>query len=397
MAGENSPTASTITSNPVNSGILGGVLSRVFSPKELEEIKAGLAGLSTSEDKNTQSILPSISSPTDADAKIRAFWVRNFDREPTQKELNKWRPRLIKAQKANPARQTYTRVGDRVVQTTVSGLDADEWLTKEVASDPVLSKELEKVELTPKDVAQKARDKQAYEKALAAAGGDPNAAATLEQTTQYGIDIRALKNRIKAAADKAGAVYDEADLATWAKEAYDTNQDSDAFTFQNFIDSKLKFTGGQYKGAALDSFIELRNTAIANGLDIDKAFGGQVEGWIKAINDGANIEQFKQTIRNVAKIGMPEKIASLIDQGVDLQTIYSPYQNIMESVLELPRGSVTLDDPVLRSAIGPDKEMTIYEFQRSLRKDPRWERTNQAREEVSANVLGVLQDFGFQG
>jgi hypothetical protein len=48
-------------------------------------------------------------------------------------------------------------------------------------------------------------------------------------------------------------------------------------------------------------------------------------------------------------------------------------------------------------AIGPEKEMSIYDFQRTLRKDPRWQYTNNAREEASTAVLGVLRDFGFQG
>ncbi len=392
------PTA-TPAPNPVNTGILGGVLSGVFDrPGELESILSEISGLTASKDKNTQTTRPSISSTTDANAKIRAFWVKNFDRQPTEKELNKWRARLIKAQKANPSKQSYTRVGDQIVQTSVSGLNVDEWLSTEVASDPVLSKELEKVALTPREVAQRADDKAAYERALAQAGGNPSAISALEGTTQYGLDLRAIKNRIQAAADKAGAIYDENDLLTWAKEAYDTNQDSDAFTLQKFLDSKFKFGGkAGYKGEALDSYTQLRDTAFANGLDLNKAFGGQVDGWIKAINDGANIDQFKQTIRNVAKIGMPDKVAGLIDQGVDLQTIYSPYQNVMESILELPRGSVTLDDPTLRGAIGPDKEMTIYEFQRALRKDPRWQYTDNARESVSNAALGVLRDFGFMG
>ena len=59
--------------------------------------------------------------------------------------------------------------------------------------------------------------------------------------------------------------------------------------------------------------------------------------------------------------------------------------------------SITLDDPVLRSAIKPDGEVSIYDFQRQLRQDPRWQYTNNAREEVSNSVQRVLKDFGFMG
>ena len=69
----------------------------------------------------------------------------------------------------------------------------------------------------------------------------------------------------------------------------------------------------------------------------------------------------------------------------------------MAKVLEVDAGSIKLDDPTLRAAIGPDKEMPIYEFERALRKDPRWQYTDTAREEVSDVALGVLRDFGFTG
>ncbi len=69
----------------------------------------------------------------------------------------------------------------------------------------------------------------------------------------------------------------------------------------------------------------------------------------------------------------------------------------MASVLEINPETISLDDPTLRSAIGPDKEMSLFDFKRELRKDPRWERTENAREEVSNSVLKVLQDFGYQG
>jgi hypothetical protein len=69
----------------------------------------------------------------------------------------------------------------------------------------------------------------------------------------------------------------------------------------------------------------------------------------------------------------------------------------MASVLELDPSSIKLNDQTLRSAIGMNGEMPIYEFQRQLRKDARWQYTNNARKEVSDSVTKVLQDFGFVG
>jgi hypothetical protein len=69
----------------------------------------------------------------------------------------------------------------------------------------------------------------------------------------------------------------------------------------------------------------------------------------------------------------------------------------MAAVLEVAPDSINLNDGTLRSAIGPEKEMSLYDFQRVLRKDPRWQYTDNARAEASDSVLKVLKDFGFQG
>jgi hypothetical protein len=93
---------------------------------------------------------------------------------------------------------------------------------------------------------------------------------------------------------------------------------------------------------------------------------------------------------------MPDNIKKMLADGTDLETIYAPYRNTMASLLELDPKSIDINDTTLRTAIG-DKELPIYEFRRILKKDPRWQYTNNARAEVSDKVLRVLQDFGFQG
>jgi hypothetical protein len=142
---------------------------------------------------------------------------------------------------------------------------------------------------------------------------------------------------------------------------------------------------------------DLEKTARANGLDLDKNFGTVVDTWVKRVDNGEDIDIFKNLIRNTAKIGLPDKVSGLLDNGVDLDTVYSPYKRLMASTLEVSPDSISIDDPTLRMAIGPDKEMSLYDFQRSLRKDPRWQYTDQARKSVSEAALGVLRDFGFTG
>jgi hypothetical protein len=164
------------------------------------------------------------------------------------------------------------------------------------------------------------------------------------------------------------------------------------------IRAKFSYAPGKtLGGAAGGALASLKATAAANGLDFDKQFGTQAQTWLSKILQGESPDTFKNVIRQTAKLGLPEKVGSLLDLGVDLETIYSPYKNVMSSVLEINPQTIGLDDKTLRSAIGPDKEMTIYDWERALRKDPRWQYTNNARQEVSGIGLNVLQQLGFQG
>lgn len=139
---------------------------------------------------------------------------------------------------------------------------------------------------------------------------------------------------------------------------------------------------------------DLSSTIKANGLTLPES---QIDQWTKDIQNGTNIDVVKNQIRNIAANGMPDHIKQLLNTGVDLESVYAPYKSTMAAVLEVPTTSITLNDPLLRSAIGPDKEMSVYDFKKALRKDPRWQYTNNAKDEVASSVTKVLQDFGFQG
>jgi hypothetical protein len=139
---------------------------------------------------------------------------------------------------------------------------------------------------------------------------------------------------------------------------------------------------------------DLMETATNNGLTLSQS---QIDAYTKAIQNGTKLDVIKNQIRATASLGLPDNVKKLMAEGTDLETIYAPYKTTMASVLELDPGSIKLNDQTLRSAIGASGEMPIYDFQRALRKDARWQYTNNARKEVSDSVTKVLQDFGFMG
>lgn len=379
---------------------LSGILTAEDIASIRSQVAAATAGQTSGSKKPSTVLRPTIYSKTKADSVITDKFKKILGRNPTKTELKLWRQRLETAQKNNPSVQTYKVVGGKAVQSTKTGLDVDQWLTQNILSDTTYANEISELTTVDEGVLQRQANKEIYDAAIKAAAGDPVKIARINNTSTYGINLNGIKARIQNAADKAGASVDEDTLLQYAQEAYDTNADADAYTLQQFIDNKLTFgpdKEGFYKGAAGKAVTELQEVARANGIDLTKAFGSSLPSWIQAINKGEDIETYKRIIRGVAKLGLPEKVGALLDQGTDLEAIYFPYRRQMSALLEVPEDSISLDDPLLRSSIGPDKEMTIYDFKRAVRKDPRWQYTDNAREEVSNVALQVLRDFGFQG
>jgi hypothetical protein len=363
---------------------------------------AALAGTDTASDtpkkpKVDSTRYPVISSPTQATQLINKVFQEVLKRPATAAEMKKWKPLLKDAQEKNASTQTYKVKGKIGTQATVTGLDADTWLLLQLQGDPEYKAELDNVKFTDPYLFTRKTDKKLYEDAVAAAGGDVTKLAEAEATTTYGRGLKDLKDAIETARIAAGADLTDVEVTALAQEAYDKGLDRERNSFNAFLDSKFKFSATAAKGKAGEQLADLQKVASANGLDLQKAFGTQLPNWFASINKGESIETYKKMIRDVAKIGMPQNIASMLDNGVDLDAIYSPYKNVMASVLEISPESITLNDPLLRSAITGEKELPIYEFQRQLRKDSRWQYTNQAKEEVSDVALKVLRDFGFQG
>ena len=154
------------------------------------------------------------------------------------------------------------------------------------------------------------------------------------------------------------------------------------------------------EGPAGDYFVKLKNFAGNNGIrlsdDAATAYANQIVG--QAISEDTVLN----TIRESAATAFPS-LAEKIKNGINLKTLADPYIQSMSDILEIPASSVDLFDPNIRSALsytmkdGSVGTKSIYDFERELRKDTRWQYTEKARKEVAGATLQVLRDFGLQG
>jgi hypothetical protein len=220
----------------------------------------------------------------------------------------------------------------------------------------------------------------------------------LNTTSSYARGLASAKAFIEATASGLTGTMDPKRLDAFVKRMYDSANDKDPNIINRELAALISYKPGSTLGGAVGADLtSLRATARANGFDLDTTFKDQINTWLQRLAVGESVGTFQNVIRSQAKLGLPDKVANLLDQGLDLSNIFAPYRNVMASVLEVAPDSINLNDATLRSAIGPEKEMSIYDFQRTLRKDARWQYTDNARQEASDSVLKVLRDFGFQG
>jgi hypothetical protein len=237
------------------------------------------------------------------------------------------------------------------------------------------------------------------------------ASGQAQGTTDYEMQINKIEAKLKKRAVEIGsaAASDPAALRKAAENLYITNRSEDESFIDDFLAASIRKIGGTiggkgtegYSGQALTNYKELLKTARDNGLKVSDIIpgGSNEQQVLQGIASGKlDINRIIEDTRKLASQGQPQYVRDLLSQGYNLNQVFAPYRQTMAAVLEIDDpNSIDLNDPLLRSAISDKGDMNIYEFKKALRKDNRWQYTEQARQDVSNATLDILRDFGFQG
>jgi hypothetical protein len=109
-----------------------------------------------------------------------------------------------------------------------------------------------------------------------------------------------------------------------------------------------------------------------------------------------SLDAQRQSIKTMSK-AMYSNLAQSIDDGMDIKSIANQYAYYKGQILEMPDNAIDPFDPDVQAALRNDGKpgvMSFTDFQKRLKKDPRWATTKNAREEASGYANEILKSFG---
>jgi hypothetical protein len=160
-----------------------------------------------------------------------------------------------------------------------------------------------------------------------------------------------------------------------------------------YIGKYVTAEGIQNVGGALGSNYRTINTLAGNyGIQLDKAALRSLV--LDSVSSKNGLENTQTKITNLAKVKY-RALTPYIDQGLSVKDIANEYVARKAQLLELNPAGIRIDnDPDIQGALTGDALIPLYQFEKSLRNNPQWQYTNNAREEASNYALTILQDFG---
>lgn len=371
---------------------------------------------STAKPKVTKTYYQTVFTPNQAATEVEKQFNALFGRSATDVELKKYSQLLIKATKdlANAGVTNYNVKGQTATSVTTKGFNPSDWLQGQLLSDAKLNQEYQTYKSIAPEVKVQAAEKKIYEDLIKAAAGDAEKIKAAKESTSYGRDLNELEGDIIAKAKAEGAINTPDEISAIAKYILDKGLKITDSVAQSYLNKQFKFgktkttvgdkTVESFTGKAGSAVNTLENVANANGLDLNKVFDdATLPSVIADIQAGGDVNAYAKMVRDAAKVAwnVSDNVAKLMDQGLSLDAIYSPYMKTYANTLELNPNQVTLNDLAQYGIVGGDSKdkpvSNLYDFGKALRKDSRWQYTEQANTEVADATKKILQDFGFMG
>lgn len=212
----------------------------------------------------------------------------------------------------------------------------------------------------------------------------------------YNANLAAARMQVQKLAAEVGAALPSGQLGKIAESVLSAGLDENGI--RNILGNYVNFTkNGTLTGEAGMHEYTMKQYAASMGVNIsDQALKNQAALVVRKM---ATTQDFEEQLREQAKSAYPA-YAAQIDGGQTMQDIATPYMQTMSTELGIPASSITLNDPLIKSALngldenGRPAGKTLMDFTTQLRNDPRWNQTTTARDQAMSVGHKVLTDMG---
>lgn len=163
-------------------------------------------------------------------------------------------------------------------------------------------------------------------------------------------------------------------------------------------------SGADLNGQMAQTYGQLQEMAKSYGIQYSPA---TLSAWSKQIVLGNNsIDHYQEQFKNLAA-GRYPGIADQIRAGATVQQIADPYIQSYANLLELDPNAVSLSTGLIQQALQGRADQTgktgsqvtgampLYQFEKLVRTDPKWQYTTNAKDSFSTALVKIGHDFGF--
>jgi hypothetical protein len=219
----------------------------------------------------------------------------------------------------------------------------------------------------------------------------------LENPTDYNEGLAADIATLRANANRIGAVgIDDAILRNLV-----VSRRRLGLSEQQVIERLADFVapvGGDFRGGAGAIQSDLVQWARMNGLSLRES---DVQDYVRRVTTGSTtVDDVKDDLRRTYLAGMYPAWSDKINEGMDPSSLFAPYRNTARQLLEID--DLDLNDPIMKRAsqyVGPDgkpNQLPLYQFEQEVRKDPRWQYTDNAYSSYMNVGTDLLRMFGLR-
>lgn len=224
--------------------------------------------------------------------------------------------------------------------------------------------------------------------------------AILEATdpSTYQQNLTNAADKVRLMAQQMGRPGSPEQRSALALQALTNNWDDEQIRAQIGAQLPLEVIDDAWVGDAAQMEQHLRRTIENYGVSY-------TDDWLRTALDAIQrgdetLGGWEGVVRARAKATYAQ-FASQIDAGMTVRDIADPYIATMAQTLELPETGIKLTDATIQKALttrgadGVAGTQPLWEFQRALRDDPRWDKTNNARASAASLVSRIGKDMGF--